>query len=125
MRIWKKFGHEEKGKGVVFFVPLNVGAWFRGCGIPAENIVELDWWDERDLELKPSAEEGKDVDGQKDRQKAITANIGALPCQHGSARGPFDRCKTLWSSWSIQSGGLKVYFAGYVPLFPVDSSLPI
>ena len=29
-----------------------------------------------------------------------------------TARTPFDRCYTLWASWSIESGGKKVYFAG-------------
>lgn len=57
-----------------------------------------------------NAEADKKVGGSG----AITATIGALPCQHVSARGPFDKCKTLWASWSVESGGSKVYFAGYV-----------
>ena len=48
------------------------------------------------------------------RSSDITARIGCLPCQHTSARGPFDRGHTLWASWSVESGGKKVWFGGYV-----------
>lgn len=42
----------------------------------------------------------------------IIARIGCLPCQHGSARGIHDQFGTLWASWSVESGGKKVWFAG-------------
>lgn len=28
------------------YVPLKLGKWFVSCGIPASNVVELDWWQE-------------------------------------------------------------------------------
>ena len=42
----------------------------------------------------------------------ITASISCLPCQHMAARGPFDRNTTLWASWSVESGGKKLWFGG-------------
>jgi N-acyl-phosphatidylethanolamine-hydrolysing phospholipase D len=42
----------------------------------------------------------------------ITARISCLPCQHTSARTPFDKSTTLWASWSVSSGGKSVYFGG-------------
>lgn len=42
----------------------------------------------------------------------IMARIGCLPCQHASARGLHDQSATLWASWSVESGGKKVWFAG-------------
>lgn len=42
----------------------------------------------------------------------IEVKISCLPCQHTSARTPFDRGKTLWASWSVESGGKKVWFGG-------------
>lgn len=42
----------------------------------------------------------------------MTARFGCLPCQHTSARTPFDQNTTLWASWSIESGGKKVWFGG-------------
>jgi hypothetical protein len=51
------------------------------------------------------------------QSEIISANIGCLPCQHTSARGPFDRGHTLWASWSVESGGKKVWFGGWVLCF--------
>ncbi|CBF83345.1 putative Zn-dependent hydrolase/oxidoreductase family protein [Aspergillus nidulans FGSC A4] len=82
-----------------FFVPLGNKEWFDKTGIP--NATELDWWDERDILLSPtkSATQVDPADGNTDSKLAdITARIGCLPCQHFSARTPFDRCKTLWAS---------------------------
>lgn len=118
-RIQKKFPNAH------FFAPLGNKKWFLDCGVT--NVTELDWWDSRDVRLEGTykdkdqnketeeaqvvvAKSGEQTEGEKN----IVATIGALPCQHVSARGPFDKCKTLWASWSVESGGAKVYFAGYV-----------
>lgn len=96
-----------------FFTPLGVKSWFARCGI--ENVTELDWWDERDITLSPSTEKATHVEavGESDSIVAeIKGRIGFLPAQHVSARTPFDRYKTLWGSWSVESGGKKVYFTG-------------
>ncbi|KAL3453341.1 beta-lactamase superfamily domain-containing protein [Aspergillus insuetus] len=96
-----------------FFVPLGNKDWFIETGIP--NVTELDWWEERDITLSPS-QPGTEVkapaEGSSSKAADISARIGCLPCQHFSARTPFDRCKTLWASWYVESGGRKVYFAG-------------
>lgn len=86
------------------------------------NCTELDWWDERDVVLpSPSASasapdstgETLKVDAESpSSDERITAKIGCLPCQHTSNRGLTDRSLTLWSGWSVESGGKKVYFAG-------------
>lgn len=61
--------------------------------------------------------------------------IDCIPAQHFSARSPFDRNRTLWCGWLLESAaGRKLYFAGdtgYGPLFdqfgsrfgPVDAAL--
>ncbi|KAF2865985.1 beta-lactamase superfamily domain-containing protein [Massariosphaeria phaeospora] len=105
-----------------FFAPLGNRKWFVDSGVPAERVTELDWWDQRDVKLdggKAGQEKAVGVEQpgeltQREVEKAITATVGALPCQHVSARTPFDKCRTLWASWSVESGGAKVYFAGYV-----------
>jgi N-acyl-phosphatidylethanolamine-hydrolysing phospholipase D len=119
-----------------YFAPLGNKKWFTKCGIA--NVTELDWWDTRDvrLEASPAASASSNradsVDASTDETTtaakppaAITATIGALPCQHVSARTPFDKCRTLWASWSVSSGGASVYFAGdtgyrTVPSVPAD-----
>lgn len=110
---------------VQFFAPLGNKKWFSSIGI--ENMTELDWWDERDIKLSPkkNSEEarsssvdlpGKASDTSRSTSTAsandIQALISCLPCQHQANRGLFDRNMTLWSSWSITSGGKSVYFGG-------------
>lgn len=88
----------NKHKGVQFFAPLGNKKWFTSSGI--HNMTELDWWETRELKLT------------REGEPEMTALIGAVPCQHMTARGPFDRMETLWASWTVESGGKKVYFAG-------------
>jgi N-acyl-phosphatidylethanolamine-hydrolysing phospholipase D len=123
-RISKKFPNAH------FFAPLGNKIWFEKCGVT--NVTELDWWESRDVKLEMKEDNGEkkvsissDEGGNNDGKKSITANIGALPCQHVSARTPFDKCKTLWASWSVESGGAKVWFAGYVFLFVLSSTQPM
>ena len=109
-----------------FFVALGNKAWFDSIGV--KNVTELDWWDERTITLsasdsKSSAEHKATT--EPDHQDDIVATIGCLPCQHTSGRTPFDRARTLWSSWSINSGGKKLWFGGdtgyrTVPEVPSD-----
>jgi hypothetical protein len=118
LRIAKKFPEAH------FFAPLGNKTWFEKCGIT--NVTELDWWDSRSVKLegtKPKSQPERNESGKAvsvssstsaGKDQGITATIGALPCQHISARTPFDKCKTLWASWSVESGGAKVWFAGYV-----------
>jgi L-ascorbate metabolism protein UlaG (beta-lactamase superfamily) len=76
----------------LFIVPLAVGAELEDAGIPAEKIVELDWWEEYKVNDK--------------------LMIVATPAQHFSGRGLTDRDETLWASWVIKGPEHKVYFSG-------------
>lgn len=90
----------EQHKNVQFFVPLGNKPWFDQQGF--KNATELDWWEERELHI--TSAEGA--------ENELSATISCLPCQHTSARGAFDRAHTLWASWSIESGGKKIWFGG-------------
>ncbi|RMY63470.1 hypothetical protein D0864_12622 [Hortaea werneckii] len=113
-----------------FFVGLGNKEWFTNMGISDKKVTELDWWDERTITLSaPPSEIGSvaSSDGSEgpDKPQNITAIIGCLPCQHTSARTPFDKGHTLWASWSVSSGGKKVWFGGdtgyrKVPELPKD-----
>ncbi|KAL9048389.1 MAG: hypothetical protein Q9162_007753 [Coniocarpon cinnabarinum] len=106
---------QQKHPKAHFFAPLGNKKWFEAAGI--KEMTEMDWWDSRDVSLssEPDGSTNKidisDADSQKGSSD-ITAKVNCLPCQHMTARTPFDRCETLWSSWSIESGARKVYFAG-------------
>ena len=119
---------KAKHPNVHFFVPLGCKQWFTKSGIK-EGVTELDWWEQRDIDLVPSASKPAvsktDVKPDSAEGKSLSARIGCLPCQHTSARTPFDKGLTLWASWSVVSGGKKVWFGGdtgyrSVPELPRD-----
>jgi L-ascorbate metabolism protein UlaG (beta-lactamase superfamily) len=75
--------------GSAFVVPKGVARLFR-----AENIgpvQELDW-------------------GESGESAGV--NVHAVPAFHFSARGLFDRNRTLWCGYMIECGGQLLYFAG-------------
>jgi N-acyl-phosphatidylethanolamine-hydrolysing phospholipase D len=110
----------EKHPHAHFFAPLGNKKWFTASGI--HNMTELDWWETRELRLskvkqaageeeqKPTVVKAGAESGEEEPE--ISATIGCLPCQHMSARTPFDKAHTLWGSWSVESGGKKLWFAG-------------
>lgn len=73
-----------------FVVPLGVDQYLIKEGI--DSIFPLDWWD------------AKPIDSD------IT--VHSVQAQHFSARGLFDRDKTLWSGYVIDTPAGNVYFAG-------------
>ena len=117
---------KAKHPNVHFFVPLRNKQWFTASGI--HEVTELDWWEERDFKLSPA--QGKprvsgDGNATGGSPGSIAARISCLPCQHTSARTLFDKGHTLWASWSVESGGKKVWFGGdtgyrAVPVLPKD-----
>ncbi len=85
------------GNQPVWFVPRGVKRWFVKRGIT--NVIEMDWWQEYQL--------GR-------------VTIVCTPSQHFSGRSPFDRNRTLWSSWAIIGTEQRFWFAGdtgHSPLF--------
>ena len=75
--------------GMQWLAPLGVGPFLRKRN--AARIIELDWWDDRDL-----------------------GSFSALctPAQHFSGRFPWNRDATLWCGWAIRIGDFRLFFAG-------------
>ncbi|MCI0448028.1 MBL fold metallo-hydrolase [bacterium] len=71
-------------------VPLGVKKFLESKGI--SNVVELDWWDDTNLNNMIS--------------------VQAVPAQHFSGRGIFDRNTTLWCGYVIKTSLGNIYFAG-------------
>ncbi|CAG8563925.1 16840_t:CDS:2, partial [Acaulospora colombiana] len=101
-----------------FFAPLNNEATFASVGIPESRFHCLDWWDDREVNIELPLDT---TSGSQASTPKASLRITCTPCQHQSARGMFDRMKTLWSSWAIEevspSGsaskpGFKVWFGG-------------
>ena len=70
---------------------LGVGKLLRSEGL--KNVVEMDWWQE--YESLPG-----------------DPKIVFVPARHNSGRGMFDKNKTLWGGFVIESSGGHIYFAG-------------
>jgi N-acyl-phosphatidylethanolamine-hydrolysing phospholipase D len=110
---------KEKHPNCQFFAPLGNKKWFDASEV--KNATELDWWESRDLKLSRIDSDSKEKRVSVESATTgggsaadITATISCLPCQHMTGRSLTDRMATLWSSWSVESGGKKVYFGGYV-----------
>ena len=73
-----------------FYVPHGDKAWFEQRGM-GHRTTEYFWWQ-----------------GVAIKSVALTF----LPSVHWSQRGLFDRNKSLWGSWMIESPEKKIYFAG-------------
>jgi N-acyl-phosphatidylethanolamine-hydrolysing phospholipase D len=98
---------------------MGLEKWFRQNGL--KNVIELDWWEDADFEIKiQRTEEGSGT------PEVLKARVSCTPCQHGSARTLFDKDTTLWCSWAVRSGDKAVWFGGdtgyrAVPHLPVGT----
>ena len=81
---------DSKTKKII--VPLAVGAQLEDWGISREKIVELDWWEELQVDKN--------------------LKIIATPAQHFSGRGLTDRDETLWASFVIKGPNHKIFYSG-------------
>lgn len=86
----KKSVLQLKDKVEHFITPLKVGDYLIKWGIDKEKVTQLDWWQEKRID---------------------SLNIVATPAQHFSGRSLFDRDKTLWASWVIQSDTRSLFFS--------------
>ncbi|MES3023946.1 MAG: MBL fold metallo-hydrolase [Pseudomonadota bacterium] len=75
----------------VFIAPLGVGDRIISWGVDPAKVRQLDWW-------------------QQTRVGGV--QLIAAPAQHFSGRSLSDTDRTLWASWVIIAGDLRVYFSG-------------
>jgi len=75
----------------VFLTPLGVGDRLVAWGVPPSKVRQFDWW------------QGTTIGGLQ---------FTATPAQHFSGRGLFDADRTLWASWVIIDGDLRLFFSG-------------
>ncbi|QKZ13159.1 MBL fold metallo-hydrolase [Spirosoma sp. KUDC1026] len=75
----------------MFYTGLGVGAHLQRWGVPADRIVEFDWWDTQ--QLSPDIE------------------LTATPARHFSGRS-LARGKTLWTSYVLNLHGDKLFLGG-------------
>lgn len=74
-----------------FFVPLGVGSHLEAWEVDKSKIVEMDWWEEKEL------------NGVK---------VAFTPSRHTSGRGLGDQDATLWGSWILQGKTQSMFYSG-------------
>ena len=82
---------KQIGSRTQWLVPLGLREWFIRAGVNKENIMEFDWWDEKEFR---------------------NATVTATPAQHWSSRSLWDRNKTLWVSWMLQIDDKTIWYSG-------------
>jgi L-ascorbate metabolism protein UlaG (beta-lactamase superfamily) len=81
----------------LFIVPLGVGAHLAYWGVPESRIVELDWWEHKQV-------------GALD--------IVCTPARHASGRSLWDRDQNLWAGYALVGSQHRVFFSGDTGMFP-------
>lgn len=75
-----------------YFVPLGHKHYImRTCGIAADKIMELEWWQSSTITCGSSTLEKKEL------------KVSCAPAQHWCSRTPFDRNLRLWCSWAFHT----------------------
>ncbi len=82
-----------------FVVPLGIGADLEYWGVPAGDIVELDWWERQTI------------------GESATIDLVATPARHFSGRGLTDADQTLCSGWALLGPRHRVYYTGDTAMF--------
>ncbi|KIY48289.1 N-acyl-phosphatidylethanolamine-hydrolyzing phospholipase D [Fistulina hepatica ATCC 64428] len=92
----------ERGHKPHVFAPLGNEKLITSFGLPASHCHTADWWDTYRMRVSIPASSNKAQDKPDDAVHKLCVDFTATPCQHQTARGPFDMFKTLWSSWAIR-----------------------
>ena len=106
---------QEIGNQVLWVVPLGIKQILEQVGVT--NVLELDWWDSCMLEKSGEnkarmrtkfSDTSKRIDVSTEDELCLTLT----PAQHWSARGLFDRNKSLWGSFVFKSRDNTAFFGG-------------
>ena len=91
----------ERFPTITWVVPLGVKKWFEKQGL--KHVVELAWWESSSLSFLSHLN--------------LELKITAVPSQHFSGRGVFDKNRTLWAGYVVEFKRKKkrlkrLYFVG-------------
>ena len=73
---------------IQWIIPVGMKSWFSRKGI--DSTIELNWWQSHESKVK----------------------VTAVPAQHFSGRGLFDKNKSLWNGYVLEKGEKRLYFTG-------------
>ena len=87
--IWSLKKLYKLNREIIFMIPVGDKKKLIKAGI--KNVVEMNWWESF---------------------KVSKTTFHFTPVQHWSKRGLFDRNKSLWGGWFMQTDNLALYHAG-------------
>ena len=87
--IWSLKKLSKLNPETVFMVPVGDQKRLIKAGV--KNVIEMNWWESLDIS---------------------NTTFHFTPVQHWSKRGLFDRNKSLWGGWFMQTDQLALYHAG-------------
>ena len=99
----------KKYPNLVLIVPNKVEKLLLKFGFKKPQVISLDWWEEYCLSTNTQT---SFLFKTNNYNKDLDLKITCVPAKHFSGRGIFDRNKTLWAGFVIESNKYKVYFAG-------------
>lgn len=85
---------KKKNQHTQFLVPYGDKYWFDRRKF--KGVIEHEWWQIT----------------KKTNNKENEVRFTFLPAAHWSQRGLFDKNRSLWGSWLIESNNYTIYFAG-------------
>ena len=75
-----------------FVLPLGTGAHLEKWGVPADRIIELDWWE---------------------KTKIRNVEIVATPARHGTGRAfSYKQNSVLWAGWALVGPTHRAWYSG-------------
>jgi N-acyl-phosphatidylethanolamine-hydrolysing phospholipase D len=120
----------------LWVVPLGLAKWMsEQCDIDPSKIVELEWWQQTQIQRTPEGglqvvlDDDDDDDDEVPNGGGVPKDhilITACPAQHWSGRTMSDRNLRLWCSFAMECHGhAKFFFAGDTgyPQFPIFSQI--
>lgn len=82
-----------------YFVPLGNKQWLVETGVPADLVLELDWWDV--CEFGPE-DFGHKLSSEAAEIEKTWVRVSCVPAQHNSGRVGMDGGSSLWSGWAVE-----------------------
>ena len=131
----------ELGEKVqLWVVPLGLSKWMsETCDIDPSKIIELEWWQQTQIQKSPDGgvqvvvDDDHDDDDAKDTEVLTDGGVSknrilitACPAQHWAGRTMSDRNSRLWCSFAMEChGNAKFFFAGDTgyPQFPLFTQI--
>jgi N-acyl-phosphatidylethanolamine-hydrolysing phospholipase D len=119
-----------RNKVAKWVVPMGISDWLQTkCDIPADDIVEMEWWESVRLEKQTDTNQWNEMQRENTvtrpiHPSAAVANtshsqsspnniwLTCCPVQHWASRTYFDRNYRLWCSWGIFFSPRANFFFG-------------